>query len=58
MVTFDDRLEANQDKPLRTHVLQAAPAMPLTYWGSVVYEYQAGKLVMAKIEERLKPVTP
>jgi hypothetical protein len=37
------------------HVLPFAPPMPPGFYGAVRFEFQAGKLVSAVVEERLKP---
>lgn len=38
------------------HVLPFAPPMPPDFYGSVSYQFQAGRLVTATVEEKLKPV--
>lgn len=37
------------------HVLAFSPPMAETFWGSVTFSYQAGKLVNAAVSETMKP---
>ncbi len=37
------------------HVMPFAPPMAETFWGSVTFSYQAGKLVNAAVSETMKP---
>ena len=39
----------------RQRIIDAAPHMPGGFYGSIVYDYQDGRLVMAEVSEKIKP---
>lgn len=54
VVEMIDRIDP---APSHRYVIAHAPPMPSTFYGVVRFEFQAGKLVLAIVEEKLKPTT-
>ena len=40
----------------KTKIVHAAPAVPPGFYGRVSYDFQNGHLVLATVEEKIKPV--
>ena len=52
---MSDNLPTPKPAPSTADILASAPKMPPTFYGKVEFHFQAGKLVVAKVEQAFKP---
>jgi hypothetical protein len=51
-----DSYAPDADRPLdKSELVASAPLMPIGFFGSVTYQFEAGRLSVVRIEETVKP---